>query len=238
LITLAIDTSEARGSVAVFSDGTAIARKNHQDASDYSVWLLPTVDQALLEAGIKMERIDLLAVATGPGSFTGLRVGLTSVKAWAEVYGKPIVGVSRLEAMASTQKTTAGFIASCYDAQRGQLFAAIYRNSPGKLNRVGPELVLTPDELIQLVAREVGTELVTWITLDPGQIRNSEALEKRLLTGDNLLTCSAELVSAIAILAEESAANGQFSDPIALDANYVRRSDAEIFWKGSSAGVR
>jgi tRNA threonylcarbamoyladenosine biosynthesis protein TsaB len=238
VITLAIDTSESRGSLAVFSDGTAIARKTHDDASDYSAWLLPTVDQALLEAGIRMELIDLFAVATGPGSFTGLRVGLTTVKAWAEVYGKPIVGVSRLESMARTQKTAARFIATCYDAQRGQLFAAIYRNSPGKLDRVGPELVLTPDELIQLVAQEAGGEPVTWITLDPGQIQSSEALQKRLSTGDSLVTCSPELASAIAILAEEHAATGQFSDSIALDANYVRRSDAEIFWKGSSAGVR
>ena len=66
-----------------------VARKLHDDGSDYSGWLLPQVARALTEASAKMADVDLLAVSTGPGSFTGLRVGLTSVKAWAEVYRKP-----------------------------------------------------------------------------------------------------------------------------------------------------
>ena len=85
-----------------------------------------------------MDQIDVFAVAAGPGSFTGLRVGLTAVKAWAEVHGKPIAAVSGLEAIAAESLaakapgvSSAHFIAPFLDARRGQLFGAIYRRDSG-----------------------------------------------------------------------------------------------------------
>jgi tRNA threonylcarbamoyladenosine biosynthesis protein TsaB len=238
VITLAIDTSEARGSVAVLCDGVTVARRTHDDGTDYSAWLLPAVEQALGEAGARMELVDLLGVSTGPGSFTGLRVGLTTVKAWAEVHVKPIVGVSRLEAMARSEGPQTGLVASCYDAQRGQVFGGLYRNSGNAAKRVGEELVISPEEFVKLVDGHAGSEPITWISLDPEMIGKAETLQERIARGDKVIVCSSELASTIGVLAEENAAKGEFSDPVALDANYVRRSDAEIFWKGSSAGVR
>jgi tRNA threonylcarbamoyladenosine biosynthesis protein TsaB len=238
MITLAIDTSEARGSVAISKDGAALAVRTHRDSTDYSAWLLPAVAGALGEAATKMEQIDLLAVSTGPGSFTGLRVGLTAVKAWAEVYGTRIVGVARLEAMARCGEADSAFVTACYNAQRGQLFAALYRRPSGTLQRVGDELVVAPEDLVHLVDEQVGQEPVTWVLLDPDLIVNLEAMKRRMAVGDRIVPVSPELAPMIGRLAEESAAKGQFSDPLALDANYVRRSDAEIFWKSSSGGVR
>jgi tRNA threonylcarbamoyladenosine biosynthesis protein TsaB len=210
----------------------------HDDGTDYSAWLLPAVEQALVEAGARMELVALLSVATGPGSFTGLRVGLTSVKAWAEVYKKPIVGVSRLEAMARSAGSRTGFVASCYDAQRGQMFGGLYRNSSDGVGRFGDEVVVSPEEFVKLVDREAGSESVTWISLDPEMIRGVETLQKRIATGDRVIVGSSELAATIGTLAEERATKGDFGDPVALDANYVRRSDAEILWKGPSARVR
>ncbi len=238
MITLAIDTSDARGSVAVRKNGAALAVKTHDDATDYSAWLLPAVDRALMQAATKMEQIELLAVATGPGSFTGLRVGLTTVKAWAEVYGTRIVGVSRLEAMARSREAHTGFLTACYNAQRGQLFAGLYRNSPISLQRVGDELVIAPEDFVRRVAEQAGKEPVTWISLDPDLIVNLEAMGPRIAAGDRIVPVSPELAPVIGRLAEERAAQGQLSDALALDANYVRRSDAEIFWKSSPAGAR
>jgi tRNA threonylcarbamoyladenosine biosynthesis protein TsaB len=216
VITLSMDTSESRGSVAVRRGGVLVALKKHEDSSDYSAWLLPSVEEALTEAGVKLEQVDLLAAATGPGSFTGLRVGLTTVKAWAEVYGKPVVGVSRLEAMARSQKTASGFVAACYNAQRNQLFAALYGSASGHL---------------------AGHVSVAWTSLDPELITNLDAWKKRVAGGDVMQICAPEIASSIAILAEERALLGEFSDPLSLDANYVRRSDAEIFWKGLPSHV-
>jgi tRNA threonylcarbamoyladenosine biosynthesis protein TsaB len=237
LITLAIDTSEARGSVALVHD-RGVALRLHNDCSEYSAWLLPAVNQVLAEAGGGREQLQLLAVSTGPGSFTGLRVGLTTAKAWAEVYGTPMVGVSRLAAMAQSQRSEPPFVAACYDAQRAQLFAALYRRTPLGLERVGEEMVISPHDFVSLVNGEAGREPVSWISADPELIRNSSTMATRIAAGDQILSAPAELTTTIARLAQQSAANGQFTDPLALDANYVRRSDAEIFWKGTSSGVR
>ena len=238
MISLAIDTCEARGSVAVRLGGATAALKKHVDGSEYSAWLLPAVDEVLASARTKMELADLLAVATGPGSFTGLRVGLTTVKAWAEVYGKRVVGVSRLEAMAYSEKSPAGFVAGCYDAQRGQLFGGLYRSLFGRRARVGEEMVASPEEFVELVGNEAGEQKVSWITLDPGLIHDLQALKSRVEKGDSVQICKPELATNIGALAEEFARRGEFTDPLALEANYVRRSDAEIFWKGPASHVR
>lgn len=238
MITLAIDTSEGRGSVALLRDGVVAAGRKHEGGSDYSGWLLPAVEDLLGEAGIKLELVDLLAVATGPGSFTGLRVGVTTVKAWAEVYGKRIVGVSRLEAMVQSEDIVEGIAAVSYDAQRGQLFGGIYRKVSQRWERVGSELVISLEEFASLVDTQAGEERVAWISLDPQVIKNNEVVQRRVAQGDRVLGCSSELAGSIGVLAEKSAEAGIFSDPLTLDANYVRRSDAEIFWKGPSSGVR
>jgi tRNA threonylcarbamoyladenosine biosynthesis protein TsaB len=122
LITLGIDTCEARGSVAVRKDGSLAALEKHESSEDYSSWLLPAVDRGLQVAGAKLREVGLLAVAAGPGSFTGVRVGLTAVKAWAELFGIKVVGVSRLEAMARQLADAGGFVAASFDARRGQVF--------------------------------------------------------------------------------------------------------------------
>jgi len=238
MITLAIDTSEARGSVAVLREGAAVACTKHTDTSDYSEWLLPAVAQALAAAGARMEQVDLLAVSAGPGSFTGLRVGLTTVKAWAEVYGKRVVGVSRLEALGRSVETTTEFVASCYDAQRGQLFGGFYRSEPGGLKELDDEVVASPEEFVRMVDQWAGQGHVTWASLDAELLRNLDFVRRRLKAGDVIVAVSGELAPTIGIIAEARARMGEFSDPVTLDANYVRRSDAEIFWKGSSAGVR
>lgn len=238
MISLAIDTCEARGSVAIRLEGATAALKKHVESSAYSAWLLPAVDEVLACAGTKMELVDMLAVATGPGSFTGLRVGLTTVKAWAEVYGKPVVGVSRLEAMAYSEKSPAGLIAACYDAQRGQLFGGLYRSRFGRRARVGEEMVASAEEYVEWVGNEAGERKVTWICLDPALIHDLVALKRRLEKGDTVQVSKPELAANIAALAEELASRGEFSDPLALEANYVRRSDAEIFWKGPASHGR
>ena len=224
--------------MAVLRGGTSAALVKHGDSTDYSAWLLPAVDEALAQAGTTMGQVDLLAVSTGPGSFTGLRIGLTTVKAWAEVYGKPIVGVSRLEAMARSRETPAGFVAACYDAHRGQLFGGLYRDLFGRRTRVGDELVISPKEFIEFVNSQADGAVVTWISLDPELIQCQETLRRRMERGDAIFACAPELAPCIGSLSEERAARGEFTDPLALDANYVRRSDAEIFWKGPSTDER
>jgi tRNA threonylcarbamoyladenosine biosynthesis protein TsaB len=184
-----------------------------------------------------MESVELLAVATGPGSFTGVRVGLTTAKAWAEVYGIKIVGVSRLEAMARRGDRT-GLVAASYDAQRGQIFGGLYRWIAGAMEPVERDMVMAPEAFIAFVNERAGRERVAWVTLDPELIRAAQGWAGRLPRGDRLVKCAGDIASLVGELAEERARRGEFSGSLELDANYVRRSDAEILWKGSSSGVR
>ena len=232
MITLGIDICEARGSVAVRSNGATARVQEHETAEDYSSWLLPAVEKCLREAGTRLPSVDVLAVATGPGSFTGLRVGITTVKAWAELYGKPVVGVSRLEVMARTTKAKTGYIAASFDAQRGQIFGGLYRFGPdARLALVEQEMVIAAEEFVQWVGERAGGDAVRWVTLDPALLQSAPSWEKRAARGESVAVCGKALASGVAELGEERARGHEVSDALHLDANYVRRSDAEIFWK-------
>src|SRR5271163_4211609 len=109
----------------------------HDSPEDYSSWLLPAVQRALDAAGRKVTDVVIYAAAAGPGSFTGIRIALTTVKAWNEVFRKPVAAVSRLEAFAVQAVGSAAsaaapeFVAAYSDAQRGQLYGAVYHRNGG-----------------------------------------------------------------------------------------------------------
>jgi len=232
LKTLGIDTCERRGSVAVRGDGRLISELRHESVEDYSSWLLPAVEKCLAEAGTALRSLDLVAVATGPGSFTGLRVGLTTVKAWAELYGKSVVGVSRLEVLARFAGSEPGFVAASFDAQRGQAFGGLYKvNATGGWELMEQEMVIAPEGFVRWVRDRVGEAKVRWATPD-GEILEGLAHWKEWAErGDVLVRCGGGLAAGIAELGEQRARVGETTDSLHLDANYVRRSDAEIFWK-------
>src|ERR1700688_3682041 len=141
MIVLAIDTSEARGSVAVLQDGALLQVVPHTSAEEYSSWLLPAVDLALEAAKTTLGEVEVFVAASGPGSFTGVRIGLTTVKAWSEVFDKPIVALSRLEAVAAQSRRDNPYVASFIDAQRGQLFGALYKRASSGLSLIQEEMV-------------------------------------------------------------------------------------------------
>jgi len=232
VITLGIDTCEVRGSVAVRKDGVLVSVQRHESAEDYSSWLLPAVDRGLAAARTRLRDVQLLAVASGPGSFTGVRVGLTAVKAWAELFGIKVVGVSRLEVMARQVSDFSGFVAASFDAQRGQVFAGLYkREGEESWSLIEDEMVIAPDEFVKWVGQHARGVGVRWITLDTELIADVPSWKERAACGETLIRCADGLAAGVAELGEEKARMGKFTDPLMLDANYVRRSDAEIFWK-------
>src|ERR1700675_3943930 len=101
MIVLAIDTSEARASVTAPEDGAFLQVVPHPIGEEYSSLLLPAVDLALEAAKTTLGEVEVFVAASGPGSFSGVRIGLTTVKAWSEVFNTPIVAVSRLEVVAA-----------------------------------------------------------------------------------------------------------------------------------------
>jgi tRNA threonylcarbamoyladenosine biosynthesis protein TsaB len=232
LITLGIDTCEARGSVAVRRNGALVSVEKHENAEDYSSWLLPAVERALRSSGASLREVSLLAVASGPGSFTGVRVGLTAVKAWAELFGINVVGVSRLEVMARQVADAAGFVAASFDAQRGQVFGGLYEHEEkAGWKRIEEEMVISPEGFVEWVKQRVAAERVEWIALDPGLYRDLLGWKERAARGEKMRLSSDGLAAGVAELGEVRAREGKFTDPLVLDANYVRRSDAEIYWR-------
>src|SRR5260370_21695284 len=132
-----VDTCDVRGSVAVLRDGVVLKVVAHESQEDYSSWLLPAVRGCLEGSGLQMEDVDGYAAGAGPGSFTGVRVGLVTVKAWAEVYGKRIAAVSRLEALAAEAPGGTAWVAAFANARRGKIFGAVYQRNGTSLVRLG-----------------------------------------------------------------------------------------------------
>src|ERR1700722_19153138 len=139
MLILAVDTSTRTGSTALLRDTEVIAEVSGYEEVPYSSRLFR--DVALLQdrAGFRINEIDVFAVAAGPGSFTGLRIGLTAVKAWSEAFGRPVVSVSSLEAIGvqafkMRDLPAGGALAAVQDARRGQVFGCVYENTGAKLD--------------------------------------------------------------------------------------------------------
>jgi len=220
----------------VLRDEALLAVVRPDSAQDYSAWLLPAVDRVLAAAKANLQDVDLFAVAAGPGSFTGLRVGLTSVKAWAEVYRRPIAPVSRLEALGLQAVAVSSFVAPFVDARRAQIFAGLYRRNDGRIERVSEEVVLSAADFLDSVEKDSGGGRVAWVSLDPNCLTREPGWAGRVTRGESVQAVEPVLAPAIGRIALLRAKSNQLVDALTLDANYVRRSDAEIFWKGAAHG--
>src|SRR6202051_4065014 len=131
MLILAVDTSTRTGSAALLRDSEILAEVSGYEETPYSTRLFRDIAVLQDRTSFRVDQVDLFAVAAGPGSFTGLRVGLTAVKAWAELYRKPIAAVSGLEAIAAQSVALRGnsdggrrIIAPFLDARRGHLFGS------------------------------------------------------------------------------------------------------------------
>jgi tRNA threonylcarbamoyladenosine biosynthesis protein TsaB len=185
-----------------------------------------------------MAEVDGYAVAAGPGSFTGVRVGLTTVKAWNEVYGKRIAAVSRLEALGTQSNGDEPYVAAFADARRGQVFGAVYRRAGMRLERLGEETVIPPGKFVELAAELASGGSISWVSADPECVQEDAAWSARESRGEKVERVSSVLAPAIGRIGMAQLAAGRHTDALSLDANYVRRSDAEIFWKGGAAHGR
>lgn len=238
MIVLAIDACDSRGSVAVLRDAVILQVAAHESAEEYSSWLLPAVDRVLIGAGLKMAEVDAYAVATGPGSFTGVRAGLTTVKAWNEVYGKSIAGVSRLEALAVQSSPAAPYVAAFLDAQRGQLFGAVYRRNGVELERLGEEMVIAPGKFVEMVTEQANGGSISWVSTDADCVLREEAWKARGMRGEVIESVFSVLAPSIGLVGLAQLAAGRSTDALRLDANYVRRTDAGNSWKDEAAHGR
>jgi len=217
---LAIDTTHECGSLALARGEHLIEETLLRAPGGFAHVIYEHLAQLLGRHGVTPAMVDCFAAASGPGSFTGVRVGLACVKGLAEALNKPAVAVSNLQALASFG--SAPLRAVVLDARRGEVYGAVYSDA-GRL--AAPEVVAKfPAWLATLP--EGGIEFVS-TDFTPFRSALAGTRFERAPTA----TAPPALAAAVARIALARFLDGQASDPAALDANYVRRSDAELFWK-------
>jgi tRNA threonylcarbamoyladenosine biosynthesis protein TsaB len=199
-VILSIDTTSEFGSIALTEANVVVEEIALHAPEGFGHVLFGYIEELLDRNGTTVHQMECFAGAAGPGSFTGVRVGLAAAKGLAEATGKRMVAVSNLRALASFG--TAPLRATVIDARRGEIYGAVYNS---RLELVMPEVVMKFD---------------AWLaTLPPGY---------ELISS---ITAPRALAAAIGHIAWDEFTLGRSSDPAEIDANYVRRSDAELFWK-------
>jgi tRNA threonylcarbamoyladenosine biosynthesis protein TsaB len=232
MIVLAIDTCDSSGSVAVLHNDAILSVVPHADGEEYSSWLLPAVESALQSAKRTLVEVGLFAAASGPGSFTGVRIGLTTVKAWSEVFREPIVAVSRLATVAAQSETKLPYTASFIDAHRGQIFGALYERAESGLTLIEHEMVASPEFFLDWVEQRAAGSEVTWISTDPDTLESQPRWQGSAAQPEKIQRVSPILAPLIGKIAFQRASQGQVQDALTVDANYVRRSYVEVSQKG------
>lgn len=139
---LALDSTAVTASAALWSDGSLMAQYMLNSGHTHSTTLLPMIRHMLETSGVSVDKIDCMACSVGPGSFTGIRIGIATVKGLAFGTDKPCIGVSSLEAMAYGMKSVNGIVCPVINARRTQYYSALFRIQDGAVTR------LTEDEVI------------------------------------------------------------------------------------------
>jgi tRNA threonylcarbamoyladenosine biosynthesis protein TsaB len=233
---IVVDTADARGSVALFDKTELVCLEAHSTDEDYSSWLLRAVNRVLASSSLSLAELNGYAVCAGPGSFTGLRVGLTTVKAWAEIHGKPIAAVSRLKALTvDDSQAQEPFIAGYIDARREQVFAALYIRRGDTSEPLGEESVTSLPDFMAEIKEKANGKPVRWVTPDPKML---ESLPAWPASGHIVELAAPPFARRLGFLAYRKFRSGDTTDACTLDANYVRRSDAEVFWKGNKSTLK
>ncbi|MBC8357625.1 MAG: tRNA (adenosine(37)-N6)-threonylcarbamoyltransferase complex dimerization subunit type 1 TsaB [Candidatus Aminicenantes bacterium] len=149
---LAVDTTTFAGSIALLDKTKLIAEVNVNSSLTYSERLLPAVDFLLQTNGLKVQDMDGFAVAAGPGSFTGIRIGLSTVKSFSYASGKPVAPVSTLKALALKLRHPQGhLLCPVLDAKKGEIFAALFESKGGKLKESIAQDSYLPDRFFSLL---------------------------------------------------------------------------------------
>ena len=222
---LAIDTTAHSGGIALACDGEILEAVSIEAPDGFGEVIYPEIEALLSRAGLALHDIDGYAAAAGPGSFTGIRVGLSVVKSLAEVHGKKVAPVSNLRALAYAG--TGKYRAPVMDARRGEVYAAVY----------GADLRPLVDEVMtewKNFRSMVGDRPVTFVSLDSGLFNEAGAAPLGTNghgTQARAVVAEPPLAAAVAGVAQAVFVKGEALVPEAVDANYIRRPDAELKWK-------
>lgn len=224
MICLAIDVSGRGMSAALAQKEPAgkrlLGRSCLDTGKNHSLALLPMTEALLANCELSLTQIDAFAVTVGPGSFTGLRIGLSTVKAWCDAWDRPAVAVSSLDAMYRAIDRP-GLVCPVFDARRSELYAALFRDG----QRLTPDLALAPERLCEELKKYAEPVTFGGDGLDPWEevLRQSLGSRFRAVAPERRL----DMAAAAAMLALDKLERGQTTAASALVPVYLRLSEAE-----------
>jgi tRNA threonylcarbamoyladenosine biosynthesis protein TsaB len=226
---LAIETSTYSGSIAV-SEGEEIMGEYYLNMGpSHSEKLVPSIDRLLCELDIDRRELGGVAVSLGPGSFTALRVGISTAKGVAYSLGIPVVGVSSLELLAMNVPYSRFQVCAIADAKRGEFFAALFRMDEGSPVRVCEDMVIRPADLHKIIKDKT-------IFIGEGALLYRDFLEDNELARECAVFCPSYInyprASSLAYTGFDRLKEGRTDDVLALAPAYLRKPDAELSTKG------
>ena len=221
---LAIETSAKSVSAAVVEGGVPLASAYQNMGLTHSRTLMPLVDGMLSAAGLRVQDMDLLAAANGPGSFTGLRIGVSALKGLAWALEKPCCGVSTLAAMARNLAHMEGLIICAMDARRNQVYNALFLAQDGVLTRQCPDRAIGLAELAEEIKNRPEPKFVVG---DGAGLCYNYLLEQDVPCRKAPPQLLMQNAVGVALAAEEMAAAGQVTTARDLVPVYLRLSQAE-----------
>lgn len=216
MLTLAVDTTAEFGSIALSGDGEILEEVLLHAPRGFSGVLFAQIEALLARQSVKLTEIDLFAGASGPGSFTGVRIGLAAVKGLGEVLGKPVIAVSNLEALAEYGEDE--LRATVIDARRGEIYGALFNNRGEKL--IAEQVVRFP-RFLDLLSGYEFEWICSSFELFVAAVAETPFVSFPVRQAPRAIAAK---IAAIAIKRPRT-------DPAAVEANYVRRSEAELLWK-------
>jgi tRNA threonylcarbamoyladenosine biosynthesis protein TsaB len=219
VIVLAFDTTTRAGSVAVVRDGTVVYEAAGDPARTHGQRLPADLMRAMEATGLDIAAVDLIAVAAGPGSFTGLRVGIATAQGLAMAHGRRVVPISVLEALAASVPDDVGAVGAWVDAQRGQVFAALYAGD--RRTPMGPPTAATPEETLEAWREQWPADRVRFV--GDGAVRYADAIVAAGGDASPPPPLLAPIIGRLAAGAPDRAVLPHAVVPI-----YIRRPDAEL----------
>jgi tRNA threonylcarbamoyl adenosine modification protein YeaZ len=243
MLILAFDTTSPEGGVALYRDRECLGdvRPDASAKVNYSVALFEMTDRLLTSAGLRLADVDVFAAATGPGSFTGIRVGSAAAQGWAKAFDRPVRGVSVLEAMVEAAQPQGDTALPLLDARRGEFYGGLFRRgtAPEREGESYQDFALAGEAFVagaahisrlvnefMLSGRSGGIEVIV-----REQDKPAIELAAQLPSELKIITVPGFLAGAIASVARRAAREDRLQLPEELDASYIRRSDAEVNWR-------
>jgi tRNA threonylcarbamoyladenosine biosynthesis protein TsaB len=223
---IAIETATLVGSIAIVDEKRVISEITLNIRATHSEKLMAAMDHLLNDSGLTVSDMDGIAVSIGPGSFTGLRIGVSTAKGLSYASGRPVIGVPTLDALTLNVASSRHLICPILDARKGEVYTALYRPGGRLPEKIKDEIAIRPEELLDFIKEDA-------VFLGDG-INAYGTLFKEKLKGlyhEAPLPLQVPRASNVGILALERLKKGDSDDPFTLVPRYIRKSEAELKWK-------